>query len=72
VREVVDVGHARGLRVAANAWVAIPVPSARSSGTNLLDKVASFLHLYYRTARRSHTVYFRTLAHPASRQELDA
>ncbi len=44
---------------------------AFAATTNLLDKVASFLHLYYRTQRRSHTVYFRTLWHPGKKDEMD-
>jgi tetratricopeptide (TPR) repeat protein len=44
---------------------------AFAATTNLLDKVASFLHLYYRTQRRSHTVYFRTLWHPGNKDVMD-
>lgn len=44
---------------------------AFAATTNLLDKVASFLHLYYRTQRRSHTVYFRTLWHPGRKDVMD-
>ncbi len=44
---------------------------AFAATTNLLDKVASFLHLYYRTQRRSHTVYFRTLWHPRNKDVMD-
>jgi len=32
---------------------------ALTAGTNLLDKVAGFLHLYFRTGRRRQDVYFR-------------
>lgn len=32
---------------------------ALSAATNLLDKVAAFLHLYFRTGRRRQDVYFR-------------
>ena len=39
--------------------------------TNLLDKVASFVHLYYRTTRHSRSVYFRTLWHPAGNDCMD-
>jgi hypothetical protein len=44
---------------------------AFAATTNVLDKVASFIHLYFRTARRSHNVYFRTLWHPAGSDRMD-
>ena len=37
---------------------------AFAAASNLLDKVASAVHLYYRTSRKSRTVYFRYLWHP--------
>ncbi len=44
---------------------------AFAATTNLLDKVASFLHLYYRTQRHSRSVYFRTLWHPGTKNVMD-
>jgi tetratricopeptide (TPR) repeat protein len=35
-----------------------------AAASNLLDKVACAVHLYYRTSRKSRTVYFRYLWHP--------
>lgn len=37
---------------------------AFAAASNLLDKVASAVHIYYRTARKSQGVYFRYLWHP--------
>jgi hypothetical protein len=37
---------------------------AFAAASNLLDKVACAVHLYYRTSRKSRTVYFRYLWHP--------
>jgi tetratricopeptide (TPR) repeat protein len=44
---------------------------AFAATTNLLDKVASFVHLYHRTARCSRSVYFRTLWHAAGSDRMD-
>jgi tetratricopeptide (TPR) repeat protein len=37
---------------------------AFAAASNLLDKIAGAVHIYYRTARKSHGVYFRYLWHP--------
>jgi tetratricopeptide (TPR) repeat protein len=37
---------------------------AFAAASNLLDKIASAVHIYYRTARKSQSVYFRYLWHP--------
>jgi tetratricopeptide (TPR) repeat protein len=37
---------------------------AFAAASNLLDKVAGAVHIYYRTARKSQGVYFRYLWHP--------
>jgi tetratricopeptide (TPR) repeat protein len=37
---------------------------AFAAASNLLDKIASAVHVYYRTARKSQGVYFRYLWHP--------
>jgi tetratricopeptide (TPR) repeat protein len=37
---------------------------AFAAASNLLDKVASAVHVYYRTSRKSQGVYFRYLWHP--------
>jgi tetratricopeptide (TPR) repeat protein len=41
---------------------------AFAAATNLLDKVACFVHLYFETGRKIHTVSFRTLWHPRSQR----
>lgn len=42
---------------------------AFAAASNLLDKVASAVHLYYRTSRKSRTVYFRYLWHPRAQRD---
>ncbi len=37
---------------------------AFTGATNLLDKIAGLVHLYFNTSRRTTDVYFRTLWHP--------
>jgi hypothetical protein len=41
---------------------------AFAASSNLLDKVASAVHLYYRTSRKTYTVYFRYLWHPRTKK----
>jgi len=42
--------------------------SAFAAATNVLDKIANFVHLYFGTARRHTDVYFRSIWYPRSKQ----
>jgi len=43
--------------------------AAFAAAVNILDKIASYIHLYFDTGRRQTDVYFRSLWHPRSKPD---